>query len=131
MVVIAAVAEETEPDYLDVDVVDGDSGALPVGGGAARAQKVQNVQPTLFDETVESDQTEAPAQPEAPVEDEELDEAETIAEGDATDQFEAIVDDSGFKRHPDSTTTRRTERPTNTNTSRTHRVWRRRTSPPP
>ena len=95
VVVIAAVAEETEPDYLDVDVVDEDSGALPVGGGAARAQKVQNVQPTLFDETVESDQAEAPAQPEAPVEDEELDEAETIAEGDATDQFEAIVGAAG------------------------------------
>ena len=91
VVVIAAVAEETEPDYLDVDVVDEDSGALPVGGGAARAQQVQNVQPTLFDETVESDQ----AEPEAPVEDEELDEAEAIAEGDATDQFEAIVDDAG------------------------------------
>lgn len=95
VVVIAAVAEETEPDYLDVDVVDEDSGALPVGGGAARAQKAQNVQPTLFDETVESDQAEAPAQPEAPVEDEALGEAETIAEGDATDQFEAIVDDAG------------------------------------
>ena len=50
VVVVAAVAEETEPDYLDVDVVDEDSGALPVGGGAARAQTVQ---PTLFDETVE------------------------------------------------------------------------------
>ena len=56
---------------------------------------MQNVQPTLFDETVESDQAEAPAQPEAPVEDEELDEAETIAEGDATDQFEAIVGAAG------------------------------------
>lgn len=92
VVVIAAVAEETEPDYLDVDVVDEDSGALPVGGGAARAQKAQNVQPTLFDETVEPIEA---AEPEAPVEDEELDEAETIAEGDATDQFEAIVGAAG------------------------------------
>ena len=92
VVVIAAVAEETEPDYLDVDVVDEDSGALPVGGGAARAQKAQNVQPTLFDETVEPIEA---AEPEAPVEDEELDEAETIAEGDATDQFEAIIGAAG------------------------------------
>ncbi|MGV9801201.1 divisome protein SepX/GlpR [Mycobacterium sp. NPDC003449] len=31
VVVAAAVAEPAEPDYLDVDVVDVDSGALPVG----------------------------------------------------------------------------------------------------
>ncbi len=85
VVVIAAVAEQTEPDYLDVDVVDEDSGALPVGGGAARAQSAQ---PTLFDETAEP-VAEAPADAEP----EELDEAERTAEGDATDQFEAITDD--------------------------------------
>ena len=46
VVVVAAVVEEAEPDYLDVDVVDEDSGALPVGGGVRAAEP----QPTLFDE---------------------------------------------------------------------------------
>jgi len=38
VVVIAAVVEDAEPDYLDVDVVDEDSGALPVGSLAAGGQ---------------------------------------------------------------------------------------------
>lgn len=97
VVVIAAVAEQTEPDYLDVDVVDEDSGALPVGGGAARAQ---NRQPTLFDETVEP-VAEAPAEPE--VEDEVEDETETVAEGEATDQFEAIDNSAADDRAQDGT----------------------------
>jgi hypothetical protein len=39
MVVVAAVTEQrlVEPDYLDVDVVDENSGALPVGEAAAQA----------------------------------------------------------------------------------------------
>lgn len=40
-VVVAAVSVETsEPDYLDVDVVDEDSGALPVGSMAEAAEPV-------------------------------------------------------------------------------------------
>jgi hypothetical protein len=85
VVVVAAVAEEAEPDYLDVDVVDEDSGALPVGGTA----RVAAPQPTLFDE--------APAAvaegPVAEEEDEAESEAESVAEGEATDTFEAIADD--------------------------------------
>ena len=88
VVVVTAVTEEiaAEPDYLDVDVVDEDSGALPVGGGAARAASVQ---PTLFDETVAPVVAEAPVERVAPVA-ADSDEEETIAEGDGTDQFEAI-----------------------------------------
>jgi hypothetical protein len=37
-VVLAASAVVTEPDYLDVDVVDPDSGALPVGASAAQSE---------------------------------------------------------------------------------------------
>ena len=90
VVVVTAVTEEiaAEPDYLDVDVVDEDSGALPVGGGAAR---VVSVQPTLFDETVVPVVAEAPVEVAAPVA-VDTDEEETIAEGDATDQFEAITE---------------------------------------
>jgi hypothetical protein len=84
VVVVAAVAEVAESDYLDVDVVDEDSGALPVGGGAIRTA---GVQPTLFDEAVEP-QVETVAE-ESPAEVE----AETVAEGDATDEFQAIADD--------------------------------------
>jgi hypothetical protein len=81
VVVVAAVTEETEPDYLDVDVVDEDSGALPVGGGAARTAEPQ---PTLFDETA------APVAPEPAVE---QDVAEAVAEGETTDEFQAIAED--------------------------------------
>ncbi|MGY4713089.1 divisome protein SepX/GlpR [Mycolicibacterium sp. CBM1] len=89
VVVVAAVAEQTEPDYLDVDVVDEDSGALPVGGAARAAQ----TQPTLFDETVEP--AAEPAVEESPVAESPAEaEEETIAEGDATDQFQAIADDT-------------------------------------
>ena len=88
VVVVTAVTEEiaAEPDYLDVDVVDEDSGALPVGGCAARAASVQ---PTLFDETVAPVVEEAPVEAVVPVA-ADSDEEDTIAEGDATDQFEAI-----------------------------------------
>ena len=45
VMVLAAVSEEvvSQPDYLDVDVVDENSGALPVGASA------QGVQASLFD----------------------------------------------------------------------------------
>ena len=45
VMVLASVTEEVsyEPDYLDVDIVDENSGALPVGGAAA------GVQASLFD----------------------------------------------------------------------------------
>lgn len=88
VVAVTAVAEEiaAEPDYLDVDVVDEDSGALPVGGGAARKASVQ---PTLFDDTTAPVAEEAPVEAIAPVA-MDSDEEETIAEGEATDQFEAI-----------------------------------------
>ncbi|WP_319430507.1 gephyrin-like molybdotransferase receptor GlpR [Mycobacterium sp. RTGN5] len=80
VVVVAAVAVEAEPDYLDVDVVDEDSGALPVGGTA----RVAEPQPTLFDESP------------VPVAEEPVvaeDEVETEADGDNTDQFQAIAED--------------------------------------
>jgi len=49
--VVASVTEQTrtEPDYLDVDVVDENSGALPVGGG---------VQVALFDSAAVDDRLE-------------------------------------------------------------------------
>jgi len=86
--VIPAAAQEEQPDYLDVDVIDEDSGALPVGGSATRAD---DVQPSLFDESSEPETGEVPVDVAGP--DHDLDEAEAVAEGDATDQFEAIAED--------------------------------------
>jgi hypothetical protein len=60
VVVVKAVADQAEPDYLDVDVVDEDSGALPVGG----VRSVENEQPSLFD------QADDPATDQLPVADE-------------------------------------------------------------
>ena len=81
VVVVAAVEQEAESDYLDVDVVDEDSGALPVGGTA----RVAEPQPSLFDEAP------APTAEEPVAEDE--DEDETVAEGDDTDTFQAVAED--------------------------------------
>ena len=39
VVVAAAVVTDTEPDYLDVDVVEEDSGALPLGESAAQRRR--------------------------------------------------------------------------------------------
>ncbi|WP_059016990.1 gephyrin-like molybdotransferase receptor GlpR [Mycobacterium sp. M26] len=85
MVVMAAVTEEVrpEPDYLDVDIVDEDSGALPVGGGTRRAETAQ---PSLFDEA-----TEPVAEPVAEVEPEST--PEPVAELDATQEFDAVADE--------------------------------------
>lgn len=62
VVVAAASVETPEPDYLDVDIVDEDSGALPVGAmtEAAEAQPEEVGEPELELEF----ETEAEAEPE-------------------------------------------------------------------
>ncbi len=76
VVVKVAAAEPTEPDYLDVDVVE-DSGALPAGTGAEMAE------PADADET--ADETEP----------------QTVAEhaetGDEDDEYEYVEDSSGLE----------------------------------
>lgn len=85
VVVMAAVTEEVrpEPDYLDVDVVDEDSGALPVGGGARRAEAAQ---PTLFDDAAEPVAAVEPEPEPQPA-------PEPVAELDATQEFDAVADE--------------------------------------
>lgn len=81
----------TEPVYLDVDVVEEDSGALPVGGG---------VQETLFEAPAE----EAVAEVEADSEAEAVSEAEVASVTDqdpaevpgADDEYEYVDDTSGL-----------------------------------
>ena len=75
VVVVAAMSEKTvnESDYLDVDIVDEDSGALPVGGGVQaglfeeQAQPQARVESEPVAEAVAEVQTEAVAEPEAQI----------------------------------------------------------------
>ncbi|MGI9163688.1 MAG: divisome protein SepX/GlpR [Mycobacterium sp.] len=109
VMVLATVTEEVtyETDYLDVDVVDENSGALPVGGGA---QSVTGVQASLFDAPVVEPEQPAVADPEAVAEEPTV--AQPVAapvaesfEGDESehsggfdaDEFEYIDDSSGLE----------------------------------
>ncbi|MFN8088719.1 MAG: gephyrin-like molybdotransferase receptor GlpR [Mycobacterium sp.] len=94
-VVIAAVAEQAEPDYLDVDIVDEDSGALPVGAGMKADVGSAAEQPSLFDEAGEPDQAEV--QNEEPRQRPEVDAAENVDEELADDEYEYVDDTSGLE----------------------------------
>ena len=48
VVVAAAVIEDTEPGYLDVDVIDEDAGALPVGESASGRVSEERAKPTSY-----------------------------------------------------------------------------------
>lgn len=92
VMVVASVTESTvepitEPVYLDVDVVDENSGALPVGGG---------VQESLFDAPAEEEPLEAVTQVVEP--DEELSQFAADSDlGDGSDEYEYIDDTSGLE----------------------------------
>ena len=107
VVVVAAMSERTvsEPDYLDVDVVDMDSGALPVGGAAAFDEPVQ-AEPELFVEpdTVAEPAAEASVAPEEPEQAAEMPEPQRAANSAArersrgrSDEYELIDDSSGLE----------------------------------
>lgn len=74
------VAEDAEPDYLDVDVIE-DSGALPAGASAV-------------DEADPVDETDA-------AEDEEVDDDEPGDLGDQDDRYEYVDDSSGLEPEED------------------------------
>ncbi|WP_166906252.1 gephyrin-like molybdotransferase receptor GlpR [Mycobacterium sp. DL440] len=68
-VVVAAVSVETpEPDYLDVDVVDEDSGALPVGSMAAPEEVAEPELELEFETEPEAEPEPEPVAVEEPVE---------------------------------------------------------------
>ncbi|WP_431238925.1 divisome protein SepX/GlpR [Mycolicibacterium aichiense] len=89
VVVVAAVTEEIESDYLDVDVVDEDSGALPVGGTARTAQ----VQPSLFDDAPAPVVSEPVAEVDEASDETEDEQADSVPASDDTDQFQAVTED--------------------------------------
>ena len=93
----AAVDIETdsEPDYLDVDVVEEDSGALPVGAsiGDTEAEAAESEQPETQTHELPLDFGEAP----------EADEQEHEYEPDGTeDEYEYVADSSGLEAPSDA-----------------------------
>jgi len=104
---VAAVDTEidSEPDYLDVDVVDEDSGALPIGQSDADEESIDDVaeaEPEEFDEP-------APQTDELPLdfgeasEASEADEPEEEYEPDGTeDEYEYVADSSGLEAPSDT-----------------------------
>jgi hypothetical protein len=80
-VVKVAAAEDPEPDYLDVDVVE-DSGALPAGAGAE-----------VLDAVDEDDAADA---------DDAADETDAAADEDRSDRYEYVDDSSGLEPEEDS-----------------------------
>lgn len=84
VVVSEAVVEEPGPDYLDVDVINEDADALPVGGSAESDELTLDFE----DEPVEDE----PVQAEASVEEA----AEPEADG-TEDEYEYVADSSGLE----------------------------------
>lgn len=97
VVVAAAVSVETpEPDYLDVDVVDEDSGALPVGAMAEAAEPVAEPEDVAEPEL----ELEYETQPEAEAEPEPVAEAEPepVAVEEPVAEFDAVESEAQTER---------------------------------
>src|SRR4051794_23337318 len=106
VVVMAAAKVAAEPDYLDVDIVEEDSGALPIGASAHLAFDQEPELPLESDDNTatftvddlqevdESDELSAP-EPVHEVEEEEVDEPapEAAESEDSTDVFTAVAAD--------------------------------------
>lgn len=91
-VVVAAVSVETpEPDYLDVDVVDEDSGALPVG---AMAEATEVAEPELELEFETQPEAEAEPEPEPVPEPE----PEPVAVEEPVTEFDSVESEAQTER---------------------------------
>ena len=101
VVVVAAVSEQTltEPDYLDVDIIDENSGALPVGGAGVQAglfdppQQEEPRQPVTVDVGERQPNREPQPKPE-PVAGRAR---ETRAADGTADEYEYVDDTSGLE----------------------------------
>jgi hypothetical protein len=88
-----------EPDYLDVDVVDEDSGALPVGASASEAvdesdaEEVDQTGELTLEFDAESDEPQDEDEPEAEYEPE---------PEDVDDEYEYVADSSGLEAPSDT-----------------------------
>jgi len=112
VVVAAAVIEDTEPEYLDVDVIEEAAGALPAGQSATEeAEASDDVEqpvyqtdelPLDFDEPAEESVAEESQEEYA----EELEEEEPEEENDeaeaSEDEYEYVADSSGLEAPSDT-----------------------------
>ncbi|GAS88811.1 divisome protein SepX/GlpR [Mycolicibacterium brisbanense] len=101
VVVVAAVAEPAEPDYLDVDIVEEDSGALPVSTLQAEEPATDQfehieVEPEISQAEPETDQL--PTDLDEP---EQTDEAADEQADGTADEYEYVADSSGLESEPD------------------------------
>jgi hypothetical protein len=100
VVVMAAAKIEPEPDYLDVDVVELDSGALPVGGGAVSkptAEPVATAEPEPQPQAEPEPEPEPVAGGETSSDFEDDDAPDEDDEDDAAAQYETDEDTSGLE----------------------------------
>jgi hypothetical protein len=107
VVVMAAAKVAAEPDYLDVDIVEEDSGALPIGASAQLAFDQEPELPLEFDDNTatftvddlqevdEADEVSAPEPVHEVDEEEEVNEpaSEAAESEDSTDAFTAVAAD--------------------------------------
>jgi hypothetical protein len=101
--VVTALAEEDEPDYLDVDVVDEDSGALPVGKIAEYEAQTDEL-PLEFASTDSAEEPIAEPEPDLAEVAEATEAVTTEAEADGTaDEYEYVDDTSGLEPEADET----------------------------
>ncbi|WNG81009.1 hypothetical protein C6A86_022860 [Mycobacterium sp. ITM-2016-00316] len=107
-VVLAAAAEESaESPYLDVDIVDEDSGALPIGDSFRQEQAGPVTEELTLD--FDAPEPEAAPQPVAETADEMADAEQPITEDDLTeddlaadDDYEYVEDSSGLEAEADN-----------------------------
>ncbi|KUI24406.1 gephyrin-like molybdotransferase receptor GlpR [Mycobacterium sp. GA-2829] len=93
-VVLATAPAREEPDYLDVDVVEEDPGALPVGTAEADLDDLDEVD-EIADDATESDEVEVETDAEDAVEPEAGTDRET------EDEYEYVPDSSGLETPAD------------------------------
>uniref|UniRef100_A0A5Q5CMH5 Transmembrane protein n=1 Tax=Mycobacterium sp. (strain JLS) TaxID=164757 RepID=A0A5Q5CMH5_MYCSJ len=98
VVLAAAPQRDAEPDYLDVDIVEEDSGALPIGSAAD--QPFEDILPTAagapeFDAELEDDVDDETDDVAA-----ESDDAESVDDG-TEDEYEYVPDSSGIETPAD------------------------------
>jgi hypothetical protein len=99
----ADIESDDESDYLDVDVIEEDAGALPVGESAGEAVEEPAVPDDQADELpLDFDEPAAEYEPEAD-EPDEIDEPEAESVSDAVDnEYEYVADSSGLEAPSDT-----------------------------
>lgn len=104
VVLAAAVEETTESPYLDVDVVDEDSGALPIGESFQRQQADPPTEELTLDfdaaEPEPADEAEQPAQ--ADLAEDDLTDEDSTDEDLTDEEYEYVEDSSGLEAEADS-----------------------------